>query len=155
MAHVSDSSEQRTAERLILDQVESRIGVSLQSRRLLLGSGTSVEVNGVAADESVLVEVSAHHGPLKGGQRHKIASDILKLVTIAHGRHPRPRLVLAFADTEAASWSAGKSWLATAQRAWQVEVMVVALSDDLHRRIVAAQRRQVMVNPSDGVASAT
>ena len=34
-------------------------------------------------DESVLVEVFAHQGQLKGGRRHKIAADALKLITLA------------------------------------------------------------------------
>jgi hypothetical protein len=38
--------------------------------------GASVDVDGVAEDGSVLVEVFAHQGPLKGGRRHKIATDI-------------------------------------------------------------------------------
>ena len=109
----TDSQEQRVAERLILDGVEREVNVALEPKRLALGSGAAVDVDGVSGDESVLVEVFAHHGQLKGGQPHKIAGDALKLITLAHERRPRPRLVLAFADEKLAEWSAGKSWLAS------------------------------------------
>jgi hypothetical protein len=95
-AHDSDSAAQRRAERLILDEVERTVGRSLSPTRLTLAGGASVDV--VAEDESVLVEVFAHHGALKGGQRHKIATDVLKLITIAREREPKPRMVLAFAE---------------------------------------------------------
>lgn len=38
-----------------------------------------MDVDGVSAEPPVFVEVFAHQGPLKGGQRHKIAGDVLKL----------------------------------------------------------------------------
>ena len=147
MPHDSDSQEQRAAEILILEEVGRQIGCRLEPRRIQFYGGALVDVNGVAPDESVLVEVSAHQGSPKGGQRHKIAADLLKLVTLARDRHPKPRLILAFADDQAAAWAAGKSWLAASVAAWQVEIMVVKLEDDVRATIRSAQARQVMVNP--------
>jgi hypothetical protein len=152
MAHLSDSQEQRAAEILILEAIERQVGCALESRRLQFHDGASVDVNGVAPDESVLVEVSAHQGPPKGGQRHKIAADLLKLITLAQGRDPKPRLILAFADHQAAAWSTGKSWLAASLAAWQVEVIVVDLAEEVRAGIRAAQTRQVMVNPAPAPA---
>jgi hypothetical protein len=63
-----------------------------------------------------LVEVFAHQGQLKGGQRHKMAGDALKLITTARGKEPAPRLVLAFAHPAMTTFFAGKSWLAAAVR---------------------------------------
>ena len=84
----SDSSTQRDAERLILDAVARSVGVLLTPNRLTLRNGAFVDVDGVATDESVLVEVFAHQGHLKGGQRHKIAGDALKLISIAREKDP-------------------------------------------------------------------
>jgi hypothetical protein len=144
MPHASDSLEQREAEALILEEVSRRIECRLEPRRVQFPSGAIADVNGVSLDESVFVEVSAHQGPPKGGQRHKIAADLLKLVTLARGREPRPRLILAFADQQAAAWSLGKSWLAASVAAWEVEVMVVNLEDSVRQALRAAQARQVM-----------
>ena len=45
------------------------------------------------------MEIFAHVGPLKRGQRKKIQGDVLKLATLAK-THPASRLILAFADQE-------------------------------------------------------
>jgi hypothetical protein len=144
----SDSREQRKAERLILDGVEREVDQRLASRTLAFRAGGSVQVDGVSDDESVLVEVFAHQGQLKGGQRHKIAGDALKLITLARGRKPRPRLILAFGDESLATWAAGKSWLAASLAAWEIEVIVTELDDRVRSGLRAAQARQVMVNPT-------
>ena len=102
---------------------------------------------GVATDESVLVEVFAHKGQLKRGQRHKIAGDALKLITSRERKAP-PRLGLAFADPQITNFFAGTSWLAAAVNAWEIEVIVAELDDAVREGIRAAQARQVMVNPS-------
>jgi hypothetical protein len=143
----SDSTEQRNAERRIFDAIERTVGKALQPRRLTLPGGANVAVDGVANDHSVLVEVFAHQGALKGGQRHKIATDVLKLITIARDLTPRPRLILAFAEPGLADWAAGRSWLAASLLAWGVEVVIVELHDDIRSEIRTAQARQVMVNP--------
>ena len=146
----SASHEQQSAESLILEQVARIVGAELRPRRLYLTSGAYVEVDGVAEDESVLVEVFAHQGALRGGQRHKIATDVLKLITVGRDRTPSPRLVLAFADSAVANWAAGKSWLATSIASWNVEVMVADLDDVIRAGIRDAQARQVMINPNAG-----
>jgi hypothetical protein len=148
MNFASESSTQRDAERLILDAVAQSVGAELAPKRLTLNGGAVVDVDGVAPDESVLVEVFAHQGPLKGGQRHKIAGDALKLITIARERKPVPRLLLAFGDPNITTFFAGKSWLAAAINAWQIEIIVAELDDAVREGIRGAQARQVMVNPS-------
>ncbi len=139
------------AEREILDKVERRLDVGrLEHCRLAVdGSSACVDVDGVSADESVLVEVFAHQGPLKAGQRHKVATDALKLITLAKGRVPTPRLVLAFADPEGAKWTDGQSWLAAALKVWGIEVVTVKLDARATENLRLAQVRQMMVSPSD------
>jgi hypothetical protein len=145
MSHLSDSSAQRAAEPLILAAVAAQLGVSLTPKRLTLPGGATADVDGVSDDESVLVEVFAHQGALKGGQRGKIARDTLKLITL--GRHrPGARLILALADARAARPLTAKSWLGEALARWKVEVLVVDLDDAVREGIRAAQVRQVMVN---------
>ena len=45
----------------------------------------------------MLVECFAHVGAMKGGQRHKVATDALKLITLGRGK-PGARLLLALAN---------------------------------------------------------
>src|ERR1700754_278881 len=113
MSHASDSTAQSDAEPLILAAVAAQLGVTLEPRRLKLPGGSRADVDGVAPNESVLVELSARQGELKGGQRGKIARDALKLITLGHHR-PDARLILALADEAAAKPLTAKSWLAEA-----------------------------------------
>jgi hypothetical protein len=144
--HASDSREQQLAEPLILAGVGIELGVDLGPRSLCLEHGARVDVDGVSSDESVLVEVFARQGRLKGGQFHKVARDALKLITLKRTR-PTAQLVLAFGDPDAAACVTGASWLAEALRVWSITVLVVALHDDVRAGLRAAQDRQVMVSP--------
>jgi hypothetical protein len=145
-AHPSDSSVQRLAESAILAAVSARLGVTLAPRTLELPGGSRVDVDGAAADDSVFVEAFARHGALKGGQQKKVCQDALKLITLARV-HPHARLVIAFADLEAAAYASRDTWVAEALATWGVEVVVVDLDEELRDRIRAAQLRQVMLNP--------
>lgn len=93
VAHLSDSAVQREAEKEILSSLSDRVGMPLTKRRIDLPGGTWTEVDGASPDLSVLAEASARQGKMKGGQKRKVALDVLKLITIR--RHiPEARLVL-------------------------------------------------------------
>ena len=149
MAHQSDSLEQRTAEPLILAGVSKIVGVELAPRSLRLDGGARVDVDGVAPDESVFVEVFAHQGRLKGAQFHKVARDALKLITLGRSR-AGSKLIIAFGDPDAAACITGASWLSEALSSWEIEVLIVDLDDSVRAGLRDAQVRQVMVNPSPG-----
>jgi hypothetical protein len=150
MAHQSDSLEQRTAEPLILAGVAKIVGVELAPRSLRLDGGARVDVDGVAPDESVFVEVFAHQGRLKGAQFHKVARDALKLITLGRSR-AASKLIIAFGDPDAATCVTGASWLSEALSSWEIEVLIVDLDDPVRAGLRDAQVRQVMVNPPPGV----
>lgn len=104
--HPASSHVQQAAETEILDGVPALLGeVALESvkkgRRIDLPNGSWVKVDAGTVDESVLIEAFAHIGPMKGGQKRKVALDTLKLRTVADSRGNSPRLVLAFADQAA------------------------------------------------------
>jgi hypothetical protein len=148
VAHQSDSLTQREVETLIIAGLSSKIRRKLAKRKLTLPGGAQVEVNGVSRDESILAEVFAHQGPLKGGQFGKVARDTLKLITLRR-RRSKARVILAFADpVPAAQVSGGKSWLAEAINTWKVEVVVVKLDQAARNRLLASQKTQRMVNPT-------
>ncbi|MFZ1996011.1 MAG: hypothetical protein WAU75_18010 [Solirubrobacteraceae bacterium] len=147
MAHQSDSATQQQAEPLIREKVAEYIGKPLMAATVKLASGAPVQVDGVAADESVFVEIFAHQGPLKGGQRHKVATDALKLITLGRSR-PQAQLILAFGDPAAAAFATKGTWMSEALTSWKITVLVVELGADIREGICAAQARQVMINPS-------
>src|SRR4051794_1714745 len=124
MAHLGDSTVQLEAEALIRAKVSEAIGVELAPARVAFDTGTPVDVDGVSADESVFVEMFARQGKLEGGQQKKVALDALKLITLARTR-PGAKLILAFADHEAAAYALGKGWVADALKTWNVTVLIV------------------------------
>ena len=141
----SRSDAQQAAEHEVRAVLSDELGIELLPRRVNLEDGAYVNVNGVGPNESVLVEIFVHVGPLKGGQRHKIQGDVLKLATLAK-THPASRLILAFADHEAAD--AVRGWLAYATSVWGIERRVAALPEKVRAGLIAAQERQRMVNPN-------
>jgi hypothetical protein len=145
--HQSDSSEQRAAEDLIRAKVAAFLGKDLQPRTMALESGARVQVDAASDDESVFVEIFARQGALKGGQRHKVATDALKLITIGRSR-PGADLVIAFADEQAAAYATKGTWMAEALTSWGVRVVVVELDEGARAGLRAAQVRQQMVNPA-------
>lgn len=145
--HPSGSGEQRAAEPLILTAVSATLGVPLAPRRLRLPGGSAVDVDGVGDDPSVLVEVYAHQGPLRGAQPKKLSQDALKLMTVRETLLPGARLMLALSDERAAA-GVRRGWLGEALVLWNVEVVVVALDPAVVAALVSAQGRQRMVNPA-------
>jgi len=138
--HPSHSQAQLDAEPLMIAAVGETIGVTLSKKRLALGE-VFCEVDGVSGDEGVLVEAFAHQGAMKGGQLKKVSEDSLKLVTLARTR-PGARMIIAFADEQAAKSFMGRSWKAEALRLWDIEILVVELNADTRGGIRAAQVKQ-------------
>jgi hypothetical protein len=145
--HQSDSMEQRDAEPLILARVAGHVGKELRSAIITLASGAKVQVDGADLAESVFVEIFAHHGRLKGGQRHKVATDALKLITLGRSR-PDAQLIIAFADEEAAAYATRGTWMSEALASWGITVLVVEIDQAVRDGIREAQVRQQMVNPA-------
>ncbi len=144
-AHQSDSKEQRSAKTLILAKVANHIGCVLAPARVTFDTGTPVQVDGVASDESVFVEIYARQGTLKGGQKKKVAQDALKLITLQRSR-PGARLIIAFADEGAARHALQGSWVSEALSNWGIEVLVVQLEETIRGELRAAQARKTTVN---------
>jgi hypothetical protein len=134
---------------LILVAVGDRLVTPVAPARVDLPRGSYVNVDGMSEEPPVFVEVFAHQGALKGGQRHKIAGDVLKLVTLCKF-YPTARLVIALASVDAARSLRNRSWLAEAVATWGIEVVVVDLPEAVIESLRVAQLRQVMINPKVG-----
>jgi hypothetical protein len=143
--HPSDSKPQMLAETAILAALGKSLGVTLEQGATVPLGDSQVRPDGVTADGSVFVEVFAHIGRLRGGQRHKVSTDALKLLAIRKA-HPEARLILAFADEEAAASVSG--WKAETLKANGIEIHTVELDQAERAKIEAAQARQKMVSPA-------
>ncbi len=138
------SFEQREAERVMLDLLGQRIGRPLEPARITLTSGTRVEIDGADEERSVLVECWAHQGPPKGGQRHKVLADALKLTWIASTLYPRPELVLCMSDPLASApfQPTSTSWAARALQDLGIQIELIELPVETRIAVTAAQARQ-------------
>ncbi|MDE2104564.1 MAG: hypothetical protein KGL39_45435 [Patescibacteria group bacterium] len=146
----SSSLEQYDAELVAITLLSKELGIVLAPAKLSLDDDTRtlVHVDGFhEGPPAHIVEVFAHQGPLKPGQRHKVMSDVLKLVAIG-GRYPRAKLLLVLTDTLAAA-DARRGWRGAAAKSLGVEVRTVTLPDDVAAAVRAAQQRQRMVNVTD------
>jgi hypothetical protein len=104
--HVSSSVVQLKAEAVIRELLADRLSVPLAPLVISLKAGAPVHVDAASADGKVLAEIFARQGELKGGQQKKVAIDTLKLITVQRER-PDTKLVIAFADHEAAAYAKG------------------------------------------------
>lgn len=150
--HLSTAAVQTKMEAVILDALSAQLGVTLEQKVKLEFGDAWMELDGATEDESVLVEVFAHVGKLKGGQRHKVSTDALKLIALSESR-PQSRLILAFADQAAASSIVG--WKAAVLKHHGIELLVAELSEAEHAELVAAQAKQKMINAPDEGATDT
>lgn len=137
------SHEQRAAERIMLDRLSERFGVTLRPRRFVHPSGPRVELDGADDDLTVLVECWAHQGTAKVAQKSKLVTDAAKLHWVARSLDPPPeRLVLCVSDPAAVRHLQGSSWQAAAIADLGVTIEVVELPSETVAAIVAAQQRQ-------------
>ena len=144
--HVSDSSEQRTAEAVILEKTNEDLGLSLVPKQMTLKDSTVVHVDGVDEENRVLCEIYAHIGVLKGSQPDKVAADLLKMMLVEADKGGTWRKVFCFADEDASAKLKGRSWLALAASQFGIEIHTIELPKDLQDSVKSAQARQEMTN---------
>ena len=142
--HPSNSEAQIKAEGMVLNALAAALKVPLSRGSEVSLANSRVQPDGVGPNASIFVEVFAHIGKLRGGQKHKVSTDALKLLAIREV-HPAARLILAFADEAAANSISG--WKAETLAANGIEIHTVDLDPAERATIEAAQARQRMVNP--------
>lgn len=146
--HAGDSSEQRRAERLMLDLFQGQVQRPLTAPLVLrTDSGARMEFDaGWLASEDqhgLLVEAWAHQGPPKAAQKKKIVADALKLAFGATLLPGKTRLVLLFSDPQAAApFGPPRAWSAAAFGAFGIEMVIVELPEQERTLIREAQARQ-------------
>ncbi len=140
--HPSDSLAQRAAESLILAELGAQLGVELQPTIIAFDDGVRVQIDGATADRTVLVEIYAHVGALRGAQPRKLATDAFKLVW-AGQKLGASRLILAVVDEQVAAYlRRPKAWLTAALRDAGIEVVVVPVGAATAQDLQDAQVRQ-------------
>jgi len=101
----------------------AHLGVPLQPRRLTTPDGTTLEVEGMAADGSIVVQFVLNDGALRSPMRNKVAADLFKLVWVSQAVVPGARPVLCVSAAVAPIVS-GRGWLGAAARDLGVTVVL-------------------------------
>lgn len=136
--HLSNSDQQREAEKVILARLGEQRGWHLEQGHRMSG----MQPDGVDTENRVLVEVYSRIGKLPPGPQRKLAKDILKLNRLNRLNGEEWSLVMAFASEEAAAFLLGNGWVAEEVRAFGIEVVVVDLPAEKREALLAAQVRQ-------------
>ena len=148
--HPADSSAQSNAETAFRAAVEKRLRVKLPKAKISLGSKTYVEVDGASARGHVYVEFFAHVGALKSGQRRKVASDALKLVTLTRGQEGVAAYIAVCDPVVADYLESGTNWLSTALSRAGIKVLNVKLGTAEMKAVAGSQARNRFGNHAPG-----
>lgn len=144
--HKSDSLAQRVAETSVVADLNAKLSLNLASAKVLLPSGKTVQLDGYNAEERIACEVYARVGKLKGSQSDKLASDILKLLSIERQFGGQWRKIICFVDADAMKTLTNESWLAASAKLFGIEIYLAELPDSMRQSILQAQALQKMVN---------
>jgi len=140
--HDSSSHENAAAEVAVIELLRTRPGLeSLRPRTVELVAGVKINVDGVTDADDYFVEVLAHNGKLIGGQKRKVAMDILKLVAV-HERYPGARLVVALTGHKAATSVAG--WVRFVAESNGIQIEAIELGREWEVRLDAARAKQTI-----------
>jgi hypothetical protein len=144
--HKGNAIVQMRAEAEIVKALATERKIELvKPLKIPLAGGVHIEVDAATPDGSIVVEAYAHQGTLKGGQRKKIAQDILKLALLRkEPGHEGTTAIIVFASKEAHDSVSG--WVLQAAKAFDVEFLVVDIPPELRDEILRAQGHQMMVS---------
>lgn len=148
--HDSDSQAQRDAQQTILELAASELPAEWinsdgKPLRIYLPAGAYVEVDGISESPLVLAEVyaSPRQKGLLAGQKKKLATDFLKLITVKQSMSDvwaTARCVLLFASQDAVDGVTG--WLRESAAIWNIELIALKLAPELDRILSGAQETQ-------------
>ena len=140
--HASDSTEQQSAEIKALSLLNKKFNLKLVNKRVILNS-TKFQLDGYSENPPVLCEIYSRIGKLKAAQKNKINKDILKMLLIEKIKRKKFRKIIAFADeTATASFAGGESWYSKLKDYFNIEIIIVEISQSLKEILLEAQKRQ-------------
>lgn len=140
--HPSDSTEQQLAHKEILSLLNVKHQLKLESKKVLINN-TLFQVDGYSENPPILCEIYSRIGRMKVAQTNKIGKDILKMLLIEKMNNKTFRKIIAFANEEAAHcFSGGESWYAKLKDNFNIEILVIDISQELKESLLTAQKRQ-------------
>ncbi|WP_336698443.1 hypothetical protein [Curtobacterium sp. USHLN213] len=109
-----------SVERRMLDDTGTALGLVLRPRTVVLDRAR-VEVEGIDADDRVVVQLVANQGAYKPAWRNKVMADLFKLLWLRQSVPGAERAVLVVAEPAARALA---GWVSVAAEDLGIEVLV-------------------------------
>jgi hypothetical protein len=148
--HPSDSTEQKEAERVLVDLLSREVGMKLSEQVLQLEDcQVKLDAMGQDGDRIVIGEAFARLSKLKAGQKRKILTDAFKLAFVTEhlrknhaGQNPKVEAYLVFASENVSATLKGEAWASGAIKAFGLEIRHYSLPAELEQKVTTAEQRQ-------------
>lgn len=142
----SNSFEQQMAEQIIFEKVQNWLNKNLKENAKILVGKTYMQPDFYSKEDGIIGEIFAHIGKPKKGQDNKIANDILKMLLLEKLEKRTYRKIIVVCDEQEMKKITGTSVLAECIRQFDIEVKMINIETDLRTMLIAAQKRQRMIN---------
>lgn len=142
----SNSFEQQMAEQIIFQKVQNWLNKNLKENAKILVGKTYMQPDFYSKEDGIIGEIFAHIGKPKKGQDNKIANDILKMLLLEKLEKRTYRKIIVVCDEQEMKKITGTSVLAECIRQFDIEVKMINIETDLRTMLIAAQKRQRMIN---------
>lgn len=142
----SSSVEQQMAGRIIFQKVNEWLGVELEENAKIFVGSTFMQPDFYSKEKGIIGEIFSHIGTPKKAQDNKVANDILKMLLLEKLEGRTYRKILVACDENEIKKLKGSSVLAECIRQFGIEVKMIEIDPDLRETLIAAQKRQRMVN---------
>ena len=147
--HKSSSHVQVHAEDIIFHKVEKLLNMKFErNKKIYLADNafTYMQPDFYSEEHNIIGEIFSHIGKPKKAQDNKIANDILKMLLLEKVTKNQYRKIIVVCDISEKKKLEGKSILAESIRQFDIEILFVAIEDDLQQEILEAQELQKMMN---------
>ena len=147
--HKSSSEEQMIAEQSIFETIEKQLQIELEhNRKIYLADNpfTYIQPDFYSEEYCIVGEIFSHIGKPKKAQNNKIANDIMKMLLLEKITEKTYRKIIVVCDEIELEKLNGKSVLAETIRQFGIEIIYIAIEDEMRNTILEAQKRQTMVN---------
>lgn len=142
----SDSRFQLDIEAKLVSELEKVIGVKTlhNKKKILIQSEPETYFcpDIYSEEHGILGEVHVHAGPIKSGQRQKIANDILKMLLFEKTQNKEYKKYYLICSDEEDRFLHGKSYVAAAAKIYGIQILKISLSEKEKNKLQAIMTRQ-------------
>jgi len=142
----SNTIEQQMAEQIIFNKVKDWINKDLKENTKIFVGKTYMQPDFYSKEEGIIGEIFAHIGKPNKAQDNKIANDILKMLLLEKLEKRTYRKIIVVCDEQEMKKITGTSVLAECIRQFDIEVKLIEIETNLRTMLIAAQKRQRMIN---------